>query len=76
MKMEDERGPYSVIRQFHQFRDQLLLWRFVWLSGNHVSDCLVERVHLARVLVHEGVERHERVYLLRRKVNGDSMQQP
>lgn len=37
---------YSIIRKFHEFRNQFFLLGFVWLSGNHVANCLVECMHL------------------------------
>ena len=45
------RITYNVVRQLHQFRDQFLLLRLIRLSRYHVSDSLVERVHLPTIRV-------------------------
>jgi len=62
-RLENNGIPYR-IRQFHIFLDELILCWHVRLSGDHVTNRLIERVNLMRLQI-----ANDRVYVVQNLFN-------
>lgn len=46
--MMSEQKTYSIVRQVHQLRNELLLLGFIGLGRNHITNRFIERMNLLK----------------------------